>query len=313
MKGLELSERYYWEVCAPMLGKLFPSVASRIAAGLVGEGSECLGFDDEVSRDHDWGAAVCLWLSVCDEETYGPALRHELARLPASIYGYPPRTESTGGSGRTGVFSIGSFYSQFLGCEGVPETLAGWLALSESSLAVATSGAVFADVVGDFTRIRNGLLAFYPEDIRLKKLAARCAVMAQAGQYNLPRCVARKEYVAALAAEAAFVNAACSAVYLLNRRYMPFYKWMHRGLRDLPLLGKEMFASLAALVEAEGDTASVFRKKTDMIEDISAMLIRTLHQQGLSSADSDFLLDHGVALQRRVHDETIRRMNLFLG
>lgn len=313
MKGLALSERYYREACAPMLARLFPSVAGRIAAGLAGEGSECLGFDDEVSRDHDWGAAICLWLGEDDYAAYGQSLRHEMERLPRSVGGYPAREESRWGGGRTGIFAIGGFYYRFLGCTGVPATFTDWLAIPESNLATATSGAVFTDPAGEFTRIRNGLLAFYPEDVRLKKLAARCATMAQAGQYNLPRCAARKEYVAALAAEAAFVGAACSAVYLLNRRYMPFYKWMHRGLSALPLLGGEMFDALAALADAQGDRAAVYRKKTDVVESISAMLISTLGRQGLSDAASDFLLDHGLSVQSRIQDETIRNINFSLG
>lgn len=43
--------------------------------------------------------------------------------------------------------------------------------------------------------LEMALAAF--EDLRLKKLAARAAVMAQAGQYNYPRCVRRGETVAA--------------------------------------------------------------------------------------------------------------------
>ena len=49
MQGLELAKRYYEEVGRPMLERDFPELLPRLAAGLVGEGSECLGFDDELS------------------------------------------------------------------------------------------------------------------------------------------------------------------------------------------------------------------------------------------------------------------------
>ncbi|MCK7509469.1 MAG: DUF4037 domain-containing protein [Desulfobacterales bacterium] len=51
----------------------------------------------------------------------------------------------------------------------------------ESALAAATNGKVFNDPLGEFTLIRNRLLHFYPDDVRLKKMAARCMTIGPVG------------------------------------------------------------------------------------------------------------------------------------
>lgn len=43
MKGMDIARRYYEEYGKPMLEEKFPEYVDRVAAGLVGEGSECLG------------------------------------------------------------------------------------------------------------------------------------------------------------------------------------------------------------------------------------------------------------------------------
>jgi len=78
MKGLELAERYFEEVGFPMLQRDFGPHLDRIAAGLVGDGSECFGYDDSISRDHDWGPAFCLWLSREDSGTLADRLQEAL-------------------------------------------------------------------------------------------------------------------------------------------------------------------------------------------------------------------------------------------
>ena len=94
------------------------------------------------------------------------------------------------------------------------------------------------DARGDFSAWRKALLEYYPRDLWLKKLAARCMNMAQAGQYNLPRALRRGETVCAMLAASRFAEAALGMLFLLNRRYMPFYKWAWHIGRDLPFLGE---------------------------------------------------------------------------
>jgi len=321
VKGLELAEAFYEEHGRPLVTERFGAYEARIAAGLVGEGSECFGFDDELSRDHDWGPGFCLWLTESDYAEIGEELQRAYDALPKSHAGFERSVEGPHAGKRTGVFAIKDFYRRFIRYDHVPASLAEWRSLPETYLAAATNGKVFVDPLGEFTAFRAGLLAFYPEDIRLKKLAARCASAGQAGQYNYTRCIARGEPVAALVALSDFVEAAISIVYLLNKRYRPFYKWMHRGLRDLPVLGATSYALLAGLtaglypetsmtaMAATTTPAAVTATaatREEIIEHISAVLIAELVVEGLSDSESDFLMDHAHAVQAKIQNQALR-------
>lgn len=314
MKGLELSERYFFELGLPMLAEKFPGYLERIAAGLVGEGSECFGFDDEISRDHDWGPSFCLWLTREDREAIGESLQNEVDKLPKVFRGIAARKDSVWGRGRTGVFEIGEFYRRFIGSDQVPGSLKEWRAIPEGNLAVATNGKVFLDLAGKFTEFRERLMDFYPEDIRLKKIACRCMSMAQSGQYNFLRCASRGEYLAAEYAKSQFAADAISMVFLLNRRYRPFYKWMHRALKTLPVLGETVFELLSRLYDADqpGAESLKYESKNDLIEQVCLCVIKELQREGLSTSASDFLLDHGPQVQLRIADPMIGKIPVWL-
>lgn len=313
MKGLELSKRYYEEYGQAMIQRHFRQYEERIAAGLVGMGSECFGFDDEISRDHDWGPAFCIWLNKALYEEIGSEMQAAIADLPKSFATFDGRGESSWGKGRTGVFEIGQFYRQFIGIAYPPNNLREWRMIPESNLATATNGIVFADPSGEFTAFRESLQQFYPEDIRLKKIACRCMLMAQSGQYNFMRCAKRGELVAANCAEAEFINTAISMVFLLNKQYKPFYKWMHRALLKLPILGVVVYELCADLINAHAVESGqkLYERKNELIESICQHIIAELRLQGLSSSSSDFLLDHGPLIQSKIQDPLIKSINVW--
>ena len=78
MKGLELARKYYEEYGRKMIDSQFADVADRICVGLVGEGSECLGYDDDISTDHDFEPAFCLFITKEDEKKFGFELKEEV-------------------------------------------------------------------------------------------------------------------------------------------------------------------------------------------------------------------------------------------
>ncbi len=307
MKGLELCENYFIKHGLPMISRKFASFKGRIAAGLVGDGSECYGFDDEISRDHDWGPSFCLWLTKDDFEQIGQQLQKEYDNLPDEFEGFS-RIVSEFGEGRVGVFEIGEFYKKFIGISRLPEKLNEWFPLPESYLAACTNGKVFYDPLGEFTYFRNKLLEFYPEDIRLKKMAARCMAIAQNGQYNYLRCAKRHEYVAAQYAESKFYSDVISLVFLINKRYMPYFKWMHRAVRDLPILGENIYQTIFKAV-----TTSDSVKKYRLMEDICETIIGELRRENLSDSRSESLLDHGPAIQSGIKEPRLKNLSVWLG
>lgn len=301
MKGLELSRAHWDRVVAPAIGARFPSLLPKVAAGLVGEGSECFGFDDDLSRDHDFDPSPCLWLSGSDFAAHGEALAALLASLPL-----PPRSPLVTPEGRCrrGVRDTGAFYRRFLGVPRAPRTLEEWRTASEAGLAAATNGELFADPLGRFSAIRADLLAFYPEELRLARFAMHLHAAGQSGQYNWTRSVRRGEGVAAALELAEFVDAALAIAFLLARRYRPFPKWAHRALGGLPQPAPRLHALLDDLVVAPRSSPA---RVLGLVEEVSVLLAGSLRAAGLTSTPSDFLVDHAREVGDRLSEPLLLR------
>ncbi len=311
MQGLEISKEFYFKHGKPMLEELFPDVTDRIAVGLVGEGSECFGFDDEISRDHDFDAGFCLWITEKDEEKFGFKLERAYAKLPKEFMGLRRSILSPVGGNRHGVITIENFYTRFLGAPTAPDSIERWLYTPSASLAAASNGEIFTDPLGVFSEIREKLLSGYPEDIRKKKLAGHLVFMAQSGQYNYSRCISRGENGAAQLAVFEFVKHTISAIYLLNNRYEPFYKWAYRGMRELPALGN-IEDALAALTELDNGVSNV-ETKIAVIEDIALLVVEELKKQNLTKAVCDDLEKHAYSVLDSIKDGNLRNMHIMEG
>ena len=304
MQALEEARIFYESFGRDMIHSEFPEFEDRIAVGLVGRGSECFGFDDALSRDHDFEQGFCLWLTDADDILIGETLAKAYRELPIRAASARSRL----GEANRGPRRIGFFYRRYLGSDRPPKDARDWLRLPSWALAEATNGAVWRDELGAFSAIREELLHGMPEDVRRKKLAARLIGMAQSGQYNYERCLRHGEEGAAMLALADFVRESCGAIYLLNRAHMPYYKWALRGLERLPLLA-DMREPLEFLLTAENDPEGR-QTKCAVVEDICASLVPVLRAQHLSDGDWDYLEPHAFAVQERIEDAEIRDMHV---
>lgn len=308
MKGLELCERYYEAVGAPMIRERFPAYEGRIAVGLSGQGSDCLGYDDEYSRDHDFGPGFCLWLTDGDYDAIGAELQNAYAALPRQFMGVE-RNEMEHAKNRVGVQRGSDFYRYYIGCPGAPETLMKWVRVQEHFLCTCTSGKVFRDDLGEFCAVRNALLPCYPEDVRLKKLAARAATMAQSGQYNYFRMMRRGDVFGARLALGEFLNAGLSMMYLMDFRYEPYYKWQFHGAAELRAMADALPYMRDIAASSTRRDESIFGD----IEAVSAIAVRELQKQGLTDATGDYLEPHAYSIMAQIKDETVRNLHVMEG
>ena len=382
VSGLKLARAFWTQMGKPMIAAKYPQYAGRIAAGLVGHGSECYGFDDAYSQDHDFGPRFCLWLTDEDYAAIGEQLEADYEALPRKFsvdaqgrvtFEAHARSDASGtfpsaGAGSTvipdatnaptpgtatddtataesgaassdvaeamttpidtpfspttpraqganrrdGVFRIGDFFESITGYRTAPAQTAPheWLMLQESTLAAATNGEVFADPTGLFSKTRQGFKNM-PDDVRLALISKRLGMIAQAGQYNLPRSLKRGDGAAAWLSIHEFVQATASLVFLVNVPmvvgYMPYYKWQFAALRKLsgsmfallPNVGEQLETVMrlsstacyggAGFGEGGKGAAPAIEKINDVVEQIAVDIVRELKREHLTTGGETFL------------------------
>ena len=308
MNGLQLSEAYYNQCGKEIFETTFGSLMERVAVGLVGPGSECLGFDDEYSRDHDWGPSFCLWLTKDDFARYGKDLQQCYASLPGKFKGFSPRMMSPGETGRVGAMATDTFYLRYTGLSKPPETLRQW-DLPSANLALCTNGKVFSDPLGEFSALRDQLLRFYPEDLCLKKIADCCMRAGQAGQYNWQRGILRRDPFVITHAKVTFCTEIMHLVYLLNKVYAPYFKWMLKGVEHLPFLGKELAPTITRLLLVNDELipgGQDWKEQQDRIALICTKIVGALRDRGMTDIQEPFLTDHVPSILGRIKDREFR-------
>lgn len=307
MSFLDEARAAYTERGREMLHRVFPEYENRIAAGLAGHGSECFGYDDEISRDHDFAPGFSLWLDDETDREIGVPLSREYRRL----FPQTPAGSSALAENARGVHTISSFYLRYTGSNGAPEDWRQWLYLPSTALAEAVNGEVWRDDAGKFSAEREKIKHGMPEDVRRKKLAARAIEMAQSGQYNYARCLKHGEEGAAALALGQFVNSACGMIYLLNREHMPYYKWCFRKMSELELL-PDFREPLEYLLTGENGEDGC-KLKQGIVEDICAGVIKELQRQKLTCGSWDYLEPHAFDITEHIENAELRALHVMEG
>jgi hypothetical protein len=239
----------------PLLARRLPAL--RYDAGLVGAGSEVLGFDTDRSTDHDFGPRCLLFLPRAGGPSPAPDDVAAVldAGLPDTFRGYPIRFYRDGGApGRPGgpvqvtVTTVAGWGRAFLGVDALGElTAADWLGIPTQSLAAATAGAVFHSGLGELVSMRERL-AFYPDDVWRYVLAAQWSRVAEEEAF-VGRTGEVGDDLGSAVLAARLVRDLMRLALLLRRRYPPYAKWLGSAFARLPdaaTLGPVLAAALRA-------------------------------------------------------------------
>lgn len=247
--GIKLSTLFYSEIIKPILDLNFPDI--QYSAALIGAGSEVLGFDTEMSRDHDWGPRAKLFFNEDDFVDKAKAVETLIkANLPNQFRNYPVQWTIDGPSGNTCVefLTIRSFFLDYLNFDIRDEIkTTDWLTFPEQKLRAVISGAIYWDDLG--LQASRDRLHYYPNEIWLYLLAAQWQRIGQEEHLMGRAGIAGDEIGSALIA-ARLVRDLMRLCFLMEKQYAPYAKWFGTAFAQLagaevlmPLLRRVLLAS----------------------------------------------------------------------
>jgi Domain of unknown function (DUF4037) len=236
--AIELARLFYVEAVRPLLQASYPDLVH--SAALIGPGSEVLGFDTEMSTDHNWGPQVTLYLSEVDHQRVAGDLRRALSwELPTLFRGYstnfeeapdepgtvlPKLIESGPINHRVKITTLQGFVREYAGIELDRElTLLDWLTIPEQNLRTLVGGAVYHDGLNALEPLRHRL-AYYPHDVWLYLLSAQWQRIGQEEPFVGRAGVVGDEAGSAVIA-ARLVRDIMRLCFLMERQYAPYAKW----------------------------------------------------------------------------------------
>jgi hypothetical protein len=303
--GLELARTFFSRTVLPALEKEAPEALKLAAFGLAGPGSECFGFDDELSRDHDWGPRVCIWIPEALHGEIGDRLEQLYRELEPREAGFGPAVKVDRSVRRDGVIAIETFLQTSIGTHRIPETTRDWLLVPEQGLALCTNGEVFLDESGTFTAMRDQLARYYPRDIALKKIASRCRAIGRIGQYDLWRGLIRDDRALTMLQVGLLAREIASIPYHLEGRYRPFDKWLFRGLLELGPKAATLHRLLQKLA-VKPDGPGLKSAVPECIRAVSMILA----DRDLGGPAEIPMVDRAERIEEMIEDEELRNLTV---
>jgi uncharacterized protein DUF4037 len=326
--GLDLNERFFHEVVRPILSTSFPTLS--YSAGLIGPGSEVLGFDTPMSMDHDWGLQFFIFVSEGDAENcqaIGNVLSHQLPReflgFPVSLTdGGPPRRRKFDVLGQMDghadhnvvPLTVRQFSRMQLGWD--PETpldATGWLSIPGYKIGEVVAGRIFCDDTEELARFR-GNLEWYPRDVWRYFLARGWHRIGEL-EHLMPRAGFVGDELGASLIASMLVREAMSLCFLMEKNYAPYAKWFGSAFRRLKC-GQDVMPQLRKVQMVE-----TWQEKHEILLLVYAYLANMHNRLELTTTrsceatpfhDRPWRVIHGdvfsEALVQSIEDETLRKM-----
>ncbi len=296
IKGLELCRGFFFDEAKPILDKYFPHLL--YTAGLIGYGSDVLGYDDEVSRDHMWGPQFYLFLTPEDLPLRERILETFSHHLPYTYRGYsvnftPPDPNDNGvrhpqliSSGQVDplifIQSFESFLSEQLGTAAIMHLSdLDFLTISEHRLLSLVSGELFHDRLGLSKQLDH--IRCYPDSVRRYLIASHWDIIASE-QAFVRRCADVGDDVGSVIICARIAERLMRLCFLYRNRYAPYSKWFGTAFRLLDVDNR-----IKEAIDASVHAADFHIRETKLVE--AQALVAALHNESGITAPVDFRIE----------------------
>lgn len=293
--GLEISTDFINEVVLPLLNREMPDDIGRVAVAITGTGSDVLGLDDDISRDHHWGPRATVMFLKKGAAELQEKIDGVLAKCPKKFREFNVEHDL---ASMTGLCSceVERFFSNYLGDHRFPpRNDADWLDLCEVDLFHVTSGRVVYDGAGELTRLRREM-SYYPDAIWQKRIADWCMFLSgRDSPYNFHRVSKRGDELTGRIYMAMYTKRVMEFCFIINRQYAPYTKWLNRLMRRLPEHVDRVVPMLDELLELKDARAKVMLQV-----EINYYFAEVLSELGLTSRP-----------ERQAFDESLTDLTLY--
>lgn len=324
--GLRLCRLFYQKEIRPILEKEFPRL--RYSAALIGWGSEVLGFDTAMSRDHHWGPRLLLFLNHRDyvrfenklSQIFSDNLPHEFLGYPTSYsepdaggVRHPVKTEHGPVNHMVQIFGVQGFCEARLGFDPTKKIdVIDWLTVPQQRLLEFVRGEVYHDGLDKLRRIQEKL-KFYPRDVWLYLLAAQWIKIAQEEAFVGRAGEAGDELGSGVVA-ARLVREIMKLGFLMEREYAPYSKWIGSAFSRLKI-GRKLTPVLEDVLGAR----TWKTRETKLAEAYSIVarqhnalrIIRPLPTKATKYYGRPFLVIHGEvfagSIRAAIRDDKVKR------
>jgi hypothetical protein len=303
---IDISHDFFDQIVKPILEDKFPDELAQMTCGVFGIGSEALRLDDEYSRDHHWGLRIDALMPEDVFINKRKAIMETVsANIPSTFQGHELGEGLVAGAGMAPDLLPG-FLSRTIGIGHGPETYEEWLNIPEEDIIHVVNGEVWHDPAGQFTTIRNKLQGYYPEPVRLRRMAHWCRYFSGMGTYALKRALLRNNEFYAAVAFGKTIRWGIQIAFMLDKQYYPYDKWIMAFFKRLPRL----YEPLQPITDEAVKLSTSWERKLELLDQMADILDQTMVADGIIRPHPKFTGSptSGYRIMENAYQEIIKQL-----